>query len=160
MTEQKNDGQEQQVTHDGCRNEVINGIPDWVYEEEFSTNRSMVFTADSRHLVWIRYDESAVKQYSMQLFKGLAPEREQYREYPGDYTYKYPVPGSDNSKVSVKSVDLTTGETRTLPVPLDADGYIPRVLPTSAPERVAVVTMNRHQDCLCLYFVNPRERNT
>ena len=94
------DGQEQQVTHDGCRNEVINGIPDWVYEEEFSTNRSMVFTADSRHLVWIRYDESAVKQYSMQLFKGLAPEREQYREYPGDYTYKYPVPGSDNSKVS------------------------------------------------------------
>ena len=150
-----NDGQEQQVTHDGCRNEVINGIPDWVYEEEFSTNRSMVFTADSRHLVWIRYDESAVKQYSMQLFKGLAPEREQYREYPGDYTYKYPVPGSDNSKVSVKSVDLATGETRTLPVPLDADGYIPRVLPTSAPERVAVVTMNRHQDCLCLYFVNP-----
>ena len=146
---------ERQVTFDGRRNEVINGIPDWVYEEEFSTNCSMTFTADSRQLVWIRYDESAVKQYSMQLFKGLAPERSQYREYPGDYTYKYPVPGGDNSKVTVKSFNLQTGETRTLPVPLDADGYIPRVLPTGDEQRVAVLTMNRHQDCLRLYLVNP-----
>ena len=71
------DNAESQVTKDGKRNEIINGIPDWVYEEEFSTSSSMVFTADSRQIVWIRYDESAVKQYSMQLFKGLAPERKE-----------------------------------------------------------------------------------
>ena len=90
------DNAESQVTKDGKRNAIINGIPDWVYEEEFSTNSSMVFSADSRQIVWIRYDESAVKQYSMQLFKGLAPERSEYAEYPGDYTYKYPVPGQVN----------------------------------------------------------------
>ena len=95
------DNAESQVTKDGKRNEVINGIPDWVYEEEFSTNSSMVFTADSKQILWIRYDESAVKQYSMQLFKGLKPTRTEFAEYPGDYTYKYPVPGQVNSKVSV-----------------------------------------------------------
>ena len=74
------DNAESQVTKDGKRNEIINGIPDWVYEEEFSTNTSMVFSADSKQIVWIRYDESDVPQYSMQLFKGLAPEREEYRD--------------------------------------------------------------------------------
>lgn len=90
------DRAECQVTMDGKRNEIINGIPDWVYEEEFSTNSSMVFSADSRQIVWIRYDERAVKQYSMQLFKGLKPERKEFAEYPGAYTYKYPVPGEAN----------------------------------------------------------------
>ena len=80
--------EEQQVTTDGRRNEVINGIPDWVNEEEFGNDRSMVFTADGSHVVWIRYDESAVKQYSMPLFKGLSPEKKQYADYPGFYTYK------------------------------------------------------------------------
>ena len=100
------DNAESQVTKDGKRNEVINGIPDWVYEEEFSTNSSMVFTADSKQILWIRYDESAVKQYSMQLFKGLKPTRTEFAEYPGDYTYKYPVPGQVNSKVSVWRVEF------------------------------------------------------
>ena len=107
------DNAESQVTTDGKQNEIINGIPDWVYEEEFSTSCSMVFSADSRQIVWIRYDESAVKQYSMQLFKGLNPELSDYAEYPGDYTYKYPVPGQVNSKVSVLSYDIASWLWRT-----------------------------------------------
>ncbi len=149
------DNAESQVTTDGKFNEVINGIPDWVYEEEFSTNCSMVFSADSRQIVWIRYDESAVKQYSMQIFKGLNPERSEYAEYPGDYTYKYPVPGQVNSKVSVHSYDIQSHQTRKINVPLDADGYIPRIKATSDPSKVAVMTMNRHQDVLRIYMANP-----
>lgn len=149
------DNAESQVTKDGKRNEIINGIPDWVYEEEFSTNSSMVFSADSKQIVWIRYDETDVPQYSMQLFKGLAPEKEKYRDYPGDYTYKYPVPGKQNSKVKVLSYDIKSHQTRTLDLPLDADGYIPRLLPTNDPARVAVLTMNRHQDNLKVYMCNP-----
>ena len=149
------DNAESQVTTDGKFNEVINGIPDWVYEEEFSTNCSMVFSADSRQIVWIRYDESAVKQYSMQIFKGLDPERSEYAEYPGDYTYKYPVPGQVNSKVSVHSYDIQSHQTRKINVPLDADGYIPRIKATSDPSKVAVMTMNRHQDVLRIYMANP-----
>lgn len=149
------DNAESQVTTDGKQNEIINGIPDWVYEEEFSTSCSMVFSADSRQIVWIRYDESAVKQYSMQLFKGLNPELSDYAEYPGDYTYKYPVPGQVNSKVSVLSYDIQSHQTRKINVPLDADGYIPRIKATSDPAKVAIMTMNRHQDVLRIYMANP-----
>ena len=150
------DHAEIQVTTDGKFNEVINGIPDWVYEEEFSTNSSMVFSADSRYIVWIRYDESAVKQYSMQLFKGKKPELSEFAEYPGDYTYKYPVPGQVNSKVSVYSFDTEVHETKQINVPLDEDGYIPRIKATSDAARIAVFTMNRHQDLLRIYMANPQ----
>ena len=149
------DNAESQVTKDGKRNEVINGIPDWVYEEEFSYNSAMTFTANSEQLVWVRFDESQVKQYSMQLFKGLAPEREEYRDYPGEYSYKYPVPGGQNSKVQVMSYDIKSHQTRTMQLPLDEDGYIPRVKSTSDPTKVCVLTLNRHQDDLKVYMCNP-----
>ena len=149
------DNAESQVTKDGVFNKVINGIPDWVYEEEFSTNSSMVFSADSKQIVWIRYDETDVPQYSMQLFKGLSPEQEQYRDYPGLYTYKYPVPGKQNSKVKVLSYDIKSHQTRTIDLPLEADGYIPRIKMTNDPARIAIFTLNRHQDDLKIYMANP-----
>ena len=149
------DNAESQVTKDGKRNEIINGIPDWVYEEEFSTNSSMVFSADSKQIIWIRYDETDVPQYSMQLFKGLAPEQEQYRDYPGLYTYKYPVPGKQNAKVKVLSYDIKSHQTRTIDLPLEADGYIPRIKMTNDPTRIMIFTLNRHQDDLKIYMANP-----
>ena len=149
------DNAESQVTKDGKRNAVINGIPDWVYEEEFSTNTSMVFTADSKQIVWIRYDETDVPQYAMQLFKGLAPERAEFKDYPGDYTYKYPVPGKQNAKVSVLSYYIKSHQTRKLELPLEQDGYIPRLKATSDPAKVLVLTMNRHQDNLKVWMCNP-----
>lgn len=149
------DNAESQVTKDGRRNEIINGIPDWVNEEEFSNDRSMVFTADGRQICWIRYDESQVKEYSFPLFRGMNPEMDEYAEYPGFYTYKYPVAGSENSKVAVYSYDIKSHQTRKMDLPLDADGYIPRIVMTSDPTKVAVYTMNRHQDCLSIYMANP-----
>ena len=149
------DNAESQVTKDGKFNEVLNGIPDWVYEEEFSTNSSMVFSADSKQIIWIRYDESQVKQFSLQLFKGLAPEKPENAEYPGFYSYKYPVPGQVNSKVSVHSYDIKSHQTRRIDLPLDADGYIPRIKATSDPSKIAIFTLNRHQDMLRIYMANP-----
>ena len=147
--------EETRVTTDGRRNEVINGIPDWVNEEEFGNDRAMVFTADGRYVVWVRYDETAVKQYSMPLFKGLRPERKEFADYPGFYTYKYPIAGEQNSMVTVWSYDVITHTKRQLQVPLDRDGYIPRILMTSDAGKVAIYTMNRHQDCLRIYMANP-----
>ena len=149
------DNAESQVTKDGKRNEVLNGIPDWVYEEEFSTNSSMVFSADSKQILWIRYDESDVRQFPLQLYKGLAPENTDYAEYPGAYIYKYPVPGQVNSKVSVHSFDIKSHQTRRIELPLDADGYIPRIMATSDPTKIAIFTLNRHQDMLRIYMANP-----
>ena len=146
---------ESQVTKDGKRNEIINGIPDWVNEEEFTTSRSFDFTADSKTLCWIRYDESQVPVYEMQMWKGQAPRHDENEFYPHDYTYKYPIAGEQNSKVSVHSFEIKSRVIRQLDVPLDADGYIPRIVATSDPAKLAVITLNRHQDRMNLYMVNP-----
>lgn len=147
---------ESQVTKDGKFNEVINGLPDWVNEEEFSTNRSFDFSSDSQMLAWVRYDESKVPIYSIQEFKGAYPTREEYDEYPGAYNYKYPVAGAKNSDVSVMTFDIKNRVTRTLKLPLDSDGYVPRIQFTADASKLAVVTLNRHQDLMNIYMANPR----
>lgn len=146
---------EVQVTKDGKFNEVINGLPDWVNEEEFTTNRSFDFSADSKVLAWVRYDESQVPIYSMQEFKGLSPARSEFDAYPGTYDYKYPVAGQKNSEVKVMTFDIKNRVTRTLDVPLDKDGYIPRIKFTSDPTKLAVITLNRHQSQMDVYMANP-----
>lgn len=146
---------EVQVTKDGKFNEVINGLPDWVNEEEFTTNRSFDFSADSKVLAWVRYDESQVPIYSMQEFKGLYPARSEFDAYPGTYDYKYPVAGQKNSEVKVMTFDIKNRVTRTLDVPLDKDGYIPRIKFTSDPTKLAVITLNRRQSQMDVYMANP-----
>lgn len=130
---------ESQVTTDGRKNQVINGIPDWVNEEEFSTPRAMVFTADSRQIVWVRYDETKVREHIL----------------PDGNAYKYPLAGDDNASLSLLSFDIKSHQTRTIQLPLDADGYIPRLAATADPAKVAVVTLNRHQDVLRIFMANP-----
>ena len=147
---------ESQITKDGEFNKVINGKPDWVYEEEFATDCSLVFNADNTMLCWIRYDESKVPQFSFPWYKGLNPEKKEYLTYPGSYEYKYPMAGEQNSTVSVLSYDIKSHQTRTLNVPLENEGYIPRIFMTSDPAKIAVVTLNRHQDRMDIYMANPR----
>lgn len=150
------DNAEIQVTKDGKFNEVINGLPDWVNEEEFGFNSALTFNADGTMICWLRYDESKVKTYSLEMYKGMKPAKEEYAAYPGSYSYKYPKAGEDNSTVSAWSYDIKSHKINRLQVPLDADGYMPRIKPTNDPMRIVVYTMNRHQDDLCLYAVNPR----
>lgn len=150
------DNAEVQVTKDGKFNEVINGLPDWVNEEEFGFNRALTFNADGTMICWLRYDEKDVKTYSLQMYKGMKPEKQENTVYPGFYSYKYPKVGEDNSKVTAWSYDIKSHRISKLQVPLDADGYMPRIKATDDASKVVVYTMNRHQDELCLYSVNPR----
>lgn len=147
---------ESQVTEDGKDNAVLNGIPDWVYEEEFSFNRALEFSADNKMLAFIRFDETEVPSYTFPLFAGEAPHIAAYEKYPGEYTYKYPKTGEANSKVSVHTFDIKSKVIRKLNVPMDADGYIPRIRFTEDPNKLAVMTLNRHQNRFDLYFADPR----
>ena len=133
------DNAETQVTKDGKRNEIINGVPDWVNEEEFGFNTALTFTSDGQMICWIRYDESKVENYRL-----------------NDYEYKYPLAGARNSDVSVRSYDMQSKQTRTLQVPVPKEGYIPRLKMAREADHVVVYTMNRHQDELCLYDANTR----
>lgn len=147
---------ESQVTKDGEYNKILNGIPDWVYEEEFSFNRAFDFSADSKMIAYIRFDESQVPMYSFPWYKGMAPAKEEYATYPGSYTYKYPKAGEVNSTVTVHTYDIKSHVTRQMDLPLDKDGYIPRIKFTSDPEKLAIMTLNRHQNRFDLYLANPR----
>ena len=151
---------ESQVTKDGKRNEIINGLPDWVNEEEFSFNSAMVFSADSKQIIWVRYDESQVPEVCLPMAPadwnaGAAKAQPALMNPNGLYTYKYPKAGEQNAKVTLLSYDIKSHQTRTMQLPLDADGYIPRILPTDDPTKVAVFTLNRHQDCLRIFMANP-----
>ena len=150
------DNAESQVTKDGEFNKVINGVPDWVNEEEFGLSSALTFTADGTMICWVKYDETDVKTYSLQMFQGQKPALTEYADYPGFYSYKYPKAGQANSKVSVWSYDIKSHKAMKLQVPLDADGYIPRIKATSDASRLLVLTLNRHQDELNIYSVNPR----
>ena len=151
---------ESQVTKDGLRNKVINGVPDWVNEEEFSFNSAIVFTADSRQLVWVRYDESQVQERYLPLAPadwqaGAQKAVPAWGQIDGTYTYKYPKPGEQNAVQTLHSFDIKSHQTRTLQLPLDPDGYIPRIKATSDPSKIAIYTLNRHQDNLRIYMANP-----
>ena len=141
---------EVQVTTDGKRNEVINGSTDWVYEEEFSTTRLMEWSPQSDFLAFVRSDESQVKAYSMPIYgDGL---------YPTDYVYKYPKVGEQNSTVSLHLYNLELKRIDRVELPLDADGYIPRIVFTGWGSDLAAVTLNRLQNDLKVYRINPKSR--
>lgn len=100
---------ESQVTKDGEFNKVINGATDWVYEEEFSTNKLMEFSPDSKLLAFVRSDESQVRQYQFQTFN--------QELYPGFYTYKYPKAGEKNSSVDLRVFDIEARTIRKMELP-------------------------------------------
>lgn len=149
-------GSESQITKDGEINKVINGTPDWVYEEEFGYNSALTFSPDNKMIAYVRWDESNVKSFEFPMYKGDCPAYMQYAEYPGKYTYKYPVAGEDNSKVSVKTFDIFSKVTRTMQLPIEDDAYIPRIRFTNNPEQLAIMTINRHQNRFDMYYANPR----
>ena len=148
-------GVEEAITEDGLFNHIINGKPDWVYEEEFEYNRAFDFSADSRYIAWMRSDESQVRTFGFTLFKGTNPEHSDNALYPSTYEYKYPKAGEVNSQVEVRCHDLTMGSTQTISVPLDSDGYIPRIQFTADPAKLAIFTLNRRQNDCILYIADP-----
>ena len=100
------------VTTDGERDRVINGIPDWSYEEEFSMHRAMTWAPDNLSLAYLKFNEADVLPYSLPIYHGTCSPRDQYALYPGTYQYKYPVAGEKNSKVSVHHYDVETRKTK------------------------------------------------
>ena len=139
---------ELQVTNDGEFNKIINGATDWVYEEEFATTSLMEFSPDNELLAFVKTDESEVKEFSFDTFEK--------KLYPGSYTYKYPKAGETNSKVACYVYNVNAQTTRNMDVPLDDDGYIPRISFTTDASQLAVMTLNRNQNRFDRYFVNPR----
>jgi len=153
-------GKETQVTFDGKTNYVINGIPDWVYEEEFSFNKAFEWSPDGKHLAWVRFDESLVPQFSMSMFQGQEPALDENGLYPGITTFKYPKSGDPNSLVSVHTYNLATTEKRTMDIGTETDIYIPRIRFTQDPQQMAIFKLNRLQNKLDILIADPSTGKT
>ncbi|MBQ9642184.1 MAG: S9 family peptidase [Bacteroidaceae bacterium] len=147
---------ESQITKDGEQNKIINGKADWVNEEEFSMNGAFDFSTNSEMVAWIRYDETAVPTYTIPCYQGAAPAQTAYSLYPGTYAYKYPKAGETNSKVTVHSYDIKSRVTRDIKIPVETGSYIPRIQFTGTPDKLMVLTLNRHQDQLDFYLADAR----
>ncbi|HAM99955.1 MAG TPA: S9 family peptidase [Marinilabiliales bacterium] len=140
-------GNEEQITPDGEFNKIINGAPDWVYEEEFEYNQAFGWSPDGKFLAYCKFDESQVPMFNMTLFGGMEPMIEKNALYPENYAFKYPKAGEKNSIVSVHSYELATGKTVLVDVGTETDQYIPR-LKWSPNGKMVVYRMNRLQNKL------------
>lgn len=139
-------GTEVAVTTDGERNRIINGVPDWVYEEEFDTTCSMAWAPDNLTLCYLKYNESEVPMYSFPLYQGTCEPKNEYALYPGTYSYKYPVAGEPNSVVTLHSYDVDNRKTKDVDFNDSRIAYIPRIAYAGTSERLVVTTLNRGQN--------------
>lgn len=143
-------GNVEQFTNDGEKNKIINGITDWVYEEEFSFVRAFDWNADSNKIAFIRFDESDVPEFSMDVFGSYLYQTQQ--------VFKYPKAGEANSKVSLHLYDLNSNKTKTLKVDKTYnDFYIPRIKWTKDGDVLSAQYMNRHQNELDLWMINTKD---
>jgi dipeptidyl-peptidase-4 len=133
-----------QVTFDGKQNEIINGVADWVYEEEFSFVRSFEWNKGSNFLAYTRFDERQVPEFSMDIYGN--------KLYPTQQVFKYPKAGEKNSEISLHIYQLESKQTND--VQLGNYEYIPRIKWSNDTNILSVMTLNRHQNDLKLYFID------
>ena len=132
-----NSGRTKQVTFDGQKNQIINGASDWVYEEEFGLVRSFEWSPDGEHIAYYKFDETNVKEFSMDLFKGGL--------YPTQEVFKYPKAGEENSVVRIYFYNLKEDKSTYIYTEKDYE-YIPRIKWTKNSNILALYGMNRHQN--------------
>lgn len=139
-------GIEKQITSDGVHGQIINGIPDWVYEEEYSFSRGFEWAPTSDAVAFYRFDEGNVKYYTMDTFKGGL--------YPESYDFKYPKAGETNSVVQIKVYSLNSGKVNTIDVGPVTDQYIPRISWTGRKDELAIHRLNRLQNKYEMLFAD------
>jgi len=139
-----------QITFDGKKNNIINGICDWVYEEEFEFVRAFKWSSDSKNIAYLRFDESEVPTFSMEIYGKTL--------YPTEHDFKYPKAGEKNSVVTLNIYNLS--ENKSTKIDLGNYEYIPRFKWTKAANILSATTLNRHQNNLNLYLVNATDFST
>ncbi|CAM3832107.1 S9 family peptidase [Flavobacterium cucumis] len=141
-----------QITQDGQKNKIINGITDWVYEEEFAFVKAYDWNLTGNKIAYIKFDETEVPEFSMDMYnQGL---------YPTQTVFKYPKAGERNAIVSLHIFDLKLGTTKKINLGNYNDFYIPRIKWTNDAATLSVQVMNRHQNNLDLHFVDANSGTT
>jgi dipeptidyl-peptidase-4 len=141
-------GRERQLTTDSTSETgIFNGHYDWVYEEEFGQGQAWNWSKDSRYIAFWQFDESRVPVFEMTNFEGFHPPLEKI---------PIPQPGDPNPTVRIGVIDVHSGNKVWLTPDETGDFYIPRIYWTSDPDVLALMTLNRSQNHMKLYFFNVR----
>jgi dipeptidyl-peptidase 4 len=144
------------ITTDGQAGSIINGTPDWVQEQAFKTRRYFTWSADSKQLAFVKFNETDVPEYSFPIYNSEVDKNEMSL-YPTFKRIKYPKPGQNNSKLSVCVYDEFYKSVKTMKLPdAEKDFYIPRILFTNSPDQLAIYKLNRNQNVLDLVIANSR----
>ncbi|MBS4013888.1 MAG: S9 family peptidase [Bacteroidetes bacterium] len=130
-------GKTKQITFDGEYNKIINGLADWVYEEEFSFTQGFFWSPDNQKLAYYRFDESRVKEFNMMIYGDL---------YPYEYRFKYPKAGEENAIVSIHIYNVNNSKTVKVDLGKNKDQYIPRIMWTNDASKLSIQRLNRHQN--------------
>lgn len=147
-------GSDKAITEDGKIESIINGIPDWAYEEEFGMITAMRWSADDITLGYLKFDESRIPVYSFDKYKSYCEENPLDDLYPTSYSYKYPLAGYPNSTVEVYAYNVDNRTTKKMDIPVNMD-YIPSFEFDGDGKNLMVMTLNRDQNDLKLWRVNP-----
>ena len=143
---------ETQITSDGEENKIINGAVDWVYEEEFTMDNGMRWSPSGGFLAFYHFDESKVKEFSMDMFNSKSL-------YPSQTQWKYPKAGEDNAKVDVHIYSLNDQQTRIAKTNSQKDQYLPRIQWTQTDAFLSIQRLNRWQNHWELLFCDPMNGN-
>jgi dipeptidyl-peptidase-4 len=153
-------GTEFQITADGKKNEIINGIPDWVQEEEFGYSRAFEWSPDSKMIAFLKFDERNVPLFTMPVYKGLEPARPEGKLYNSYDSLKYPKAGENNSIVTVNVYDVKVKSTIKVKTGDNSDVYFPRIEWNPTGTDLAIIKLNRKQNELELLYANPFSGDT
>ena len=128
---------------------IIAGVPDWVYEEEFSLVHAMAWSDDGQQLAYYVFDQHAVPEYQIVRY---------HRPYPQWYRYRYPRAGFPPATVQIAVYEPATGRTWIAPVRGDSSGYIPQIAWRPRTHDLAIVHLDRQQRRLRFYLWQPGQR--
>ncbi len=140
-----------QITTDGKKNSILNGLGDWVYEEEFGHAKLYEWTKNSDAIVFVKSNESAVPEMSIPIYgKQL---------YPSEMRFKYPKAGENNSVVSAQLYRLDSAKTIALNLSNFKNYYIPDVYKTAKADEIILITSERLQNASDVLKVNTKTGN-
>ncbi len=135
---------ERRLTSDAAAH-IFNGHFDWVYEEEFGLAQAWSWSPDSRNIAYWQVDERPEPAILLTDYEGRHPQWDSLR---------IPQPGDSNARVRIGVLHVRGGVSgRTwLDVGEGGDHYIPRIYWTARADTLAVITLNRPQNEMKLYF--------
>lgn len=146
-----------QITNDGDSTHIINGMADWVYEEEFTITKMWEWSPDSKFIGFVKFDTQKVNVFSFPIYMGSNPSLIGNEQYSSQEVVAYPKAGTDNPEVSVYAYDIKNNVSRKMEVSGDPQAYyVPRIKWTTSDNKLCIFQLNRLQNQLDIYLANPR----